>query len=96
MNKESQHQETEVSVDNDKQNKTDIAAAEGKSPDMKEAKGKKGQLKLTSLNESASKRKRPFDYAVDSDKLDSPKKEREPFALKDLDPDQMLEINQLL
>ena len=34
------------------------------SPDMKEAKAGKAskELKLTSMNESASKKKRPFDY----------------------------------
>lgn len=61
---------------------------------MKIAKGKH-QLKLTSLNESASKKKRPFEYN-EAEKPDSPKKSKLPFALKDLDPDQMREINQVL
>ena len=63
---------------------------------MKQAKGKHA-LKLTSLNESASKKKRPFEYnEVVDNKPDSPKKDKMPFALKDLDPDQMREINQVL
>lgn len=59
---------------------------------MKQTKGKH-QLKLTSLNESASKKKRPFEYHEVENKPDSPKKSKMPFALKDLDPDQMREIN---
>ena len=59
-------------------------ADNGKSPDMKEAKKGKGakELKLTSMNESASKKRRPFDY--DDEKSKSPEKL---FSLKALDPE---------
>ena len=41
------------------------------------------------MNESASKKKRPFEY-------NEQKEEGKTFALKDLDPEQMREINNLL
>jgi hypothetical protein len=46
-------------------------------------------LTLTAMNESASKKKRPFEYHEKAE-------EGKTFALKDLDPEQMREINQLL
>ena len=42
------------------------------------------ELKLTSMNESASKKKKPFEYE------NSNESELKPFSLKDLDPDQMM------
>lgn len=47
------------------------------------------ELKLKSMNESASKKKRPFDYKEKEN-------EQKLFALRDLDPEQMREINDLL
>jgi hypothetical protein len=41
------------------------------------------------MNESASKKKRPFEYNEKQD-------ESKTFSLKDLDPEQMREINNLL
>jgi hypothetical protein len=46
------------------------------------------------MNESASKKKKPFDY-IENDDADQ-QQDKKPFALKDLDPEQMREINRLL
>lgn len=55
-----------------------------------------GKLSLTQMNESASKKKKqPFEYQekdIDDDDDDLQK----PFSLKDLDPEQMREINKIL
>jgi len=55
-------------------------------------------LTLTSMNESASKRKKPFEYNEKESPLnkDGTNKEQKLFSLKDLDADQMREINNLL
>lgn len=57
-----------------------------------------GKLSLTQMNESASKKKKqPFEYQekenIDDDDDDEQNK---PFSLKDLDPEQMREINKIL
>lgn len=57
-------------------------------------KGKKGELTLTAQNESASKKKRPFEY--NEKETTQGEQEVKPFSLKDLDPEQMREINNLL
>ena len=59
------------------------------SPDPKQKMKGAQSLKLTSMNESAQKKKRPFDY---SEKEDGDKK----FSLKNLNPEQMRELNNLL
>jgi hypothetical protein len=53
------------------------------------------ELKLTAMNESASKKKKPFDY-IENDNSNDEEKDKKPFALKDLDPEQMKQINNLL
>jgi hypothetical protein len=49
------------------------------------------KLNLKAQNESASKKKKPFEY---SEKDTKPQPNS--FSLKDLDPEQMRQINQLL
>lgn len=56
----------------------------------------KAELKLTAQNESASKKKRPFDYIEKEDGSENGQENKKPFALKDLDPEQMRQINKLL
>lgn len=58
----------------------------------KKEKQTKKELTLTSMNESASKKKKPFDYETNNQDQD----ELKPFSLKDLDPEQMKQINDLL
>ena len=66
-------------------------------------KGKKKEdeaaaLTLAPMNESASKRKKPFEYNEKETPLDKDGTGGQPklFSLKDLDADQMREINNLL
>lgn len=47
----------------------------------------KVELKLTAQNESASKKKRPFDYIEKDEGDESNQDNKKPFALKDLDPE---------
>jgi hypothetical protein len=56
----------------------------------------KAELKLTAQSESASKKKRPFDYIEKEDGSENGQENKKPFALKDLDPEQMRQINKLL
>lgn len=82
----------------------DTFESQEKTPDTKKSpnpkKGKKKQaddtgLNLTSQNESASKKKRPFEYT----EQENPKTKdgsSKLFSLRDLDAEQMREINSLL
>lgn len=73
---------------NDVKKSTDGKAKKGGKPTT----GEKNALTLAAQNESASKKKKPFEYN-EADQMDQPRK---PFSLKELDPEQMQEINNLL